>query len=302
MKGLVIQPFKSRNKKMSDNIYQEFGASENAIVSSGELSEHEKAMLEMDGAVRDGDDSIETTVQDEEYDEPEDEQEFEESDEDDSDEDETTEEVAIDKDESKNLDNASQELKDGAEGLQNMVEMAVKNGLPQESIQTIMSEYMDNQELSNESMKLLEEHGFTRKFVNNYIAGQNAIVERMAQSLVNFVGGPENWESITGYLQKNDTDTLDSLQEALDNNNIKQVKTILTLTKKTIDASKSSKFGAKQQRSITKSAKPQIQVNTNTVKGYANQQEMVKAMSDKRYANDAAYRSEVEQRVMRSNF
>lgn len=286
---------------MSDNIYQEFGGSSDAIVSSGELSEHEKAMLEMNAAVRDGDDSIEINSE-EEFDEPvEEEQEYEESESNETEE-ESDEELTTDKEEGKSLDNASKELKEGAEGLQSMVEMAVKNGLPQEAIQSIMGEYTEDQELSEESMKLLEEHGFSRKFVSNYIAGQQAIVERMAQSLVNFVGGPENWESITGYLQKNDTDTLDSLQEALDNNNIKQVKTILTLTQKTINANKSSKFGSKQQRSITKSAKPAIQVKNNSVQGYANQQEMVKAMSDKRYSTDSAYRSEVEQRVMRSNF
>ncbi|ELZ1905909.1 capsid assembly protein [Yersinia enterocolitica] len=278
---------------MSENIYQEFGGSADAITSDGSLTEHEKAMLEMDVLARDGDDAIELSEEDEftiEEEQSDDEQSSE------------TPEITINKEEATSLESASNDLKEGVDGLQSMIDVAVVNGLPQVTVQTIMQEYIDTQKLSEDSLKQLEEHGFSRKFVNNYIAGQQAMVERMAQGLVNFVGGSDNWEAITDYLEKNDTDTLDSLQEALDSNNIRQVKTILTLTQKTINSTKTAKFGTKSNRSVTKSAKPQIQTQTNTVKGFTSTQEMVDAMSDKRYARDPKYRSEVEAKVLRSNF
>ncbi|HDL8237479.1 capsid assembly protein [Yersinia enterocolitica] len=274
---------------MSENIYQEFGGSADAITSDGSLTEHEKAMLEMDVSARDGDDAIELSEEDESTIEEEQ-------------SDDETPEITINKEEATSLESASNDLKEGVDGLQSMIDVAVVNGLPQDTVQSIMQEYIDTQKLSEESLKQLEEHGFSRKFVNNYIAGQQAMVERMAQGLVNFVGGSDNWEAITDYLEKNDTDTLDSLQEALDSNNIRQVKTILTLTQKTINSTKTAKFGTKSNRSVTKSAKPQIQTQTNTVKGFTSTQEMVDAMSDKRYARDPKYRSEVEAKVLRSNF
>ncbi|HHL2528218.1 TPA: hypothetical protein ACQ317_004163 [Yersinia enterocolitica] len=278
---------------MSENIYQEFGGSADAITSDGSLTEHEKAMLEMDVSARDGDDAIELSGEDEftiEEEQSDDEQSSE------------TPEITTNKEEATSLESASNDLKEGVDGLQSMIDVAVINGLPQDTVQSIMQEYIDTQKLSEDSLKQLEEHGFSRKFVNNYIAGQQAMVERMAQGLVNFVGGSDNWEAITDYLEKNDTDTLDSLQEALDSNNIRQVKTILTLTQKTINSTKTEKFGTKSNRSITKSAKPQIQTQTNTVKGFTSTQEMVDAMSDKRYSRDPKYRSEVEAKVLRSNF
>lgn len=279
---------------MSENIYQEFGGSADAITSDGSLTEHEKAMLEMDVSARDGDDAIELSEEDEST--------IEEEQSDDEQSNDETPEITTNKEEATSLESASNDLKEGVDGLQSMIDVAVVNGLPQDTVQSIMQEYIDTQKLSEESLKQLEEHGFSRKFVNNYIAGQQAMVERMAQGLVNFVGGSDNWEAITDYLEKNDTDTLDSLQEALDSNNIRQVKTILTLTQKTINSNKTAKFGTKSNRSVTKSAKPQIQTQTNNVKGFTSTQEMVDAMSDKRYARDPKYRSEVEEKVLRSNF
>ncbi|MFV7520704.1 capsid assembly protein [Enterobacter quasiroggenkampii] len=280
----------------SNNIYLEFGGSSDAITSDGTLTEHEQAMLVMDVSARDGDDSIELST-----DEPEEEIQEEEETNDLNDEEEH--EVEAPKEASNTIDQANAEMKEGREGFESMVQIAVTNGMPQEAVDSIVNEYMEDEQLSEKSLKILEEHGFTRKFVQNYIAGQQAIVERMARGLVDFVGGADNWETIMTHLQKNDPDSLESLQVALDNNNIKMVKTVLTLTQKELNQAKESKYGKKAERSVSKSAKPQIQTQINTgPKGFSNSQEMVDAMKDKRYSTDPKYRAEVEQRVIRSNF
>ncbi|HID5228957.1 TPA: capsid assembly protein [Enterobacter roggenkampii] len=280
----------------SNNIYLEFGGSSDAITSDGTLTEHEQAMLEMDVSARDGDDSIELST-----DEPEEEIQEEEETNDLNDEEEH--EVEAPKEASNTIDQANAEMKEGREGFESMVQIAVTNGMPQEAVDSIVNEYMEDEQLSEKSLKILEEHGFTRKFVQNYIAGQQAIVERMARGLVDFVGGADNWETIMTHLQKNDPDSLESLQVALDNNNIKMVKTVLTLTQKELNQAKQSKYGKKAERSVSKSAKPQIQTHINTgPKGFSNSQEMVDAMKDKRYSTDPKFRAEVEQRVIRSNF
>lgn len=280
----------------SNNIYLEFGGSSDAITSDGTLTEHEQAMLEMDVSARDGDDSIELST-----DEPEEEIQEEEETNDLNDEEEH--EVEAPKEASNTIDQANTEMKEGREGFESMVQIAVTNGMPQEAVDRIVNEYMEDEQLSEKSLKILEEHGFTRKFVQNYIAGQQAIVERMARGLVDFVGGADNWETIMTHLQKNDPDSLESLQVALDNNNIKMVKTVLTLTQKELNQAKQSKYGKKAKRSVSKSAKPQIQTQINTgPKGFSNSQEMVDAMKDKRYSTDPKFRAEVEQRVIRSNF
>lgn len=282
----------------NSDVYAEFGATSESIISDGSLSEHDLAMLEMDVSVRDGDDSIELG-EDIDFDEVEsEEEEFEEE----VEEIDEVETPKTSKEVSELVDSNSREIQEGRDGLESMIESAVTNGMPREAVNSIISEYLEDSQLSEKSLATLEQYGFNRKFVANYIAGQQAMVDRMASSLVEYVGGVDNWNSIITHLESNDSDTLDALQDALDNNNIKTVKSILTLTNKAITTTKAQKFGNKSQRSVTKSARPQIQTKVDTVKGYANSQEMVEAMSDKRYSRDPKYRAEVEQRVMRSNF
>ncbi|MCE9891433.1 hypothetical protein LZ634_22470 [Kluyvera intermedia] len=270
-----------------------YGSSENAIISSGELTEHELAMLDLNAAIRIGDDSIEvndveeTEATDEPVEEDEEEQE------------ETNYSRSAAEEE---INAASAEHQEGREGLQSMIEVAVKNGLPQESIDSILNEYTEEETLSEKTLDLLEQHGFNRKFVNTFIKGQQAVVNQLAQSLVNYVGGVEQWEGIISHLESHDKATLDSLQDALDNNNIRTVKTILTLTQKTIKQDAVNKYGTKPERSVAKQSKPTITTGSRGVAGYADQKEMIAAMSDKRYQSDAKYRAEVEQRVMHSNF
>ncbi|EPN9191330.1 capsid assembly protein [Enterobacter roggenkampii] len=281
----------------SNNVYLEFGGSKDAITSDGTLSEHEQAMLEMDVTARDGDDAIELSTDEPVSDEV---QEVEEVEEETDDEEH---EVETPKEASETIEQANTEMKEGREGFESMVAIAVNNGMPQEAVDAIVNEYIEDEQLSEKSLKILEEHGFTRKFVQNYIAGQQAIVERMARGLVDFVGGADKWETIMTHLQKNDPQTLETLQTALDNNNIKMVKSVLTLTQKELNQAKQSKYGKKAERSVSKSAKPQVQTQLNTgPKGFSNSQEMVDAMKDKRYSTDPKYRAEVEQRVIRSNF
>ncbi|HGH5981076.1 TPA: hypothetical protein ACJI8J_004569 [Kluyvera georgiana] len=268
-----------------------FGNSDNAIISSGELTEHELAMLELDASIRIGDDSIEVN----DAEEPEEETVEEETG--------NTEEETFDRSDAEAAINAvSVEHQEGREGLQSMIDVAVKNGLPEESVTNILNEYMEEETLSEKTLDLLEEHGFNRKFVNTFIKGQQAVVNQLATSLVNFVGGVEQWDSIINHLEINDKSTLDSLQNALDSNNIGTVKTILSLTQKTIRQETVKKYGTKQERSVAKQSKPTITTGSKGVQGYADQKEMITAMSDKRYQTDAKYRAEVEQRVMRSNF
>ncbi|MEB6166067.1 hypothetical protein MXF49_10195 [Klebsiella pneumoniae] len=285
----------------NSDVYAEFGATSESIISDGSLSEHDLAMLEMDVSVRDGDDSIELG-EDIDFDEIEEEEEEEEETEEEVEEINEVETPKTSNEISELVDSNSREIQEGRDGLESMIESAVANGMPQEAVNSIIGEYLEDSQLSEKSLATLEQYGFNRKFVANYIAGQQAMVDRMANSLVEYVGGVDKWNTIISHLETNDSDTLDALQDALDNNNIKVVKSILSLTNKTITTSKSQKFGNKAQRSVTKSARPQIQTRVDTVKGYATSQEMVEAMSDKRYSRDPKYRAEVEQRVMRSNF
>ncbi|HDG1674902.1 TPA: hypothetical protein PFE07_004391, partial [Kluyvera cryocrescens] len=216
-----------------------YGSSENAIISSGELTEHELAMLDLNASIRIGDDSIEVNdvAETEATDEPE---------EDEEEQEETNYSRSAAEEE---INAASAEHQEGREGLQSMIEVAVKNGLPQESIDSILNEYTEEETLSEKTLDLLEQHGFNRKFVNTFIKGQQAVVNQLAQSLVNYVGGVEQWDGIISHLELHDKTTLDSLQDALDSNNIRTVKTILTLTQKTIKQDAVNKYGSKPERS-----------------------------------------------------
>lgn len=115
---------------MSENIYQEFGGSADAITSDGSLTEHEKAMLEMDVSARDGDDAIELSEEDEST--------IEEEQSDDEQSNDETPEITINKEEATSLESASNDLKEGVDGLQSMIDVAVVNGLPHKILSNLL--------------------------------------------------------------------------------------------------------------------------------------------------------------------
>lgn len=315
------------------DVYAQFGVN-NSVVTSGSVSEHEQNMLSLNVAARDGDDAIELAevepvdpTSDDPYAGLTDK--FA-SEEDDNGymqirvgQDTITSEDELAQESDENADNveeseadsgkeavefealgetpedltkAATSLNSHEQGFQSMVEKAVADGLPAESIQRMYDEYKAGG-LSEESYAELAKVNFTREFIDSYIQGQEALIDQYASSMVEYVGGNEKFAALMQHLQATDMTAFNSLDEALETRNIDLAKSLLNLAGQSYNL----KFGKAAKRSVTKRA-VQTKVTAPKVQGFTSQAEMIKAMSDKRYRDDAAYRHEVEQKVAYSRF
>lgn len=315
------------------DVYAQFGVN-NSVVTSGSVSEHEQNMLSLNVAARDGDDAIELAevepvdpTSDDPYAGLTDK--FA-SEEDDNGymqirvgQDTITSEDELAQEGDENVDNVEESAADSGkeavefealgetpedltkaatslnsheQGFQSMVEKAVADGLPAESIQRMYDEYKEGG-LSEESYAELAKVNFTREFIDSYIQGQEALIDQYASSMVEYVGGNEKFAALMQHLQATDMTAFNSLDEALETRNIDLAKSLLNLAGQSYNL----KFGKAAKRSVTKRA-VQTKVTAPKVQGFTSQAEMIKAMSDKRYRDDAAYRHEVEQKVAYSRF
>lgn len=283
----------------------------NAVVS-GELTEHEQEMIAAPVAVRDGDDfiSIEMPSEEPEFeqegsqleDEPEveqhEEQEGESEGESESEEGEGESELELPDVDPKDITEAGAALTEAQEGQKALMEQAVKNGLDAALIPAMEAEFEEHGKLSEGSYEALAAAGYSRQFVDSYIKGQQAIVNKFVESVVEYAGSREVFAKIQEAMAENQSLGA-AFNAAIERNDIVTIKALIDSGKVTLR----SKFGVKPKRDLTVSAKPAAQKPAaQKVEPFANRQEMVKAMSDKRYSRDVAYRAQVEARVIASSF
>lgn len=309
---------------MSDSqasVYASFGVN-SAVLSGENIEEHRQSMLAADVDVRDGDDRIElvqhedagVTVKDlvddpyatEERttitipDGPEELTDGDDGDDQGDDQGDADEPTDGDLGEPlgdvpDELAKSSQQIAEYADGLEQMKLQAIENGLTPEMAAKIEAEYEENSELSAESLKALEDAGFKPSFVKSFLQGQESMATQYVNQIVEYAGGKAQWDVLIGHLQSNSPETVDMLEQAIQRQDINAVRATINLAK----ASHKSKFGAKPARNVTNkapavAARPAAQPKAE---GFKSSDEMVKAMSDRRYATDPAYRAQVIAKV-----
>lgn len=274
----------------SSDVYADFGVN-GAVMSSNNITEHESNMMALPTSVRDGDDEINTSdkgeLEEEQGEEQEEEEGSEEGNEDGSDDFTPLGEPDA------ALIKSSQEIDEYAEGFQQLRAQAVKAGLTEDQAASIEAEYETDKGLSEESFKALEAVGYSRGFVRSFIAGQEAVASKYVAQIQAFAGGPEKFSQIITHLKANSPDAVVALEEAMGRQDLAAVKTLINLGM----ASRSKKFGKTPERTTTRRASATKPGNQETPKGFSNQREMISAMSDPRYQNDAEYRRSVEVKV-----
>ena len=291
---------------MSD-IYAEFGVN-GAVMSSNNITEHEQNMLALPTSVRDGDESIETidqetevelgTEQDQETDVEVTDNEAGDGENDAAEEGSETEFTPLGEPDAE-LVESSRQIDEYAEGFAQMREQAIKAGLDPSVADAIEAEYERDNQLSEASLKALEAVGYSRGFVRSFINGQEALANTYVSQIQAYAGGPEKFQAILSHLNATSKDAVASLEKAIESQDLHAIKTIINLGM----ASHTKKFGKTPQRSVTKRAPASpAAARKSTVEGFASQREMIAAMSDKRYQDDASYRAQVEARVGASSW
>lgn len=292
---------------MSQSVYAEFGVSPNAITGSVEdLNEHQKSMLEQDVAVRDGDDAItfkqleaeneEATEEDENVDEAEGDDT--EGNDDESDTEGDDQEFVELGETPKELTESVTALNENEAAFDDMVSAAVEAGkVTSDDITAIKAEYASKGELSEASYAKLAEAGYTKRFVDSFVRGQEALAEQYAAGVVRYAGGAEQFNRILSHLEANDKSTKEALESAIIRKDLATAKAILNLAGRNLGKTR----GVSPQRTLTTQGKPAVSAPKVQTEGFSSKADMVKAMSDPRYLRDAKYTMEVRAKVAASS-
>lgn len=282
-----------------------------AVISSDEISDHDYEMAQKSVAVRDGDASIEIGFADDnETHIQEDDGRVEiklntetgevEGESDDG-------EVVQHEDLPEFDDNASPAqmtetasmLQQAEAGQADVLSKALEGGCTQEQLDAMRDHYEQHESLTDEHYAALEAAGLSKAYVNSFMAGQIAVGEKFANSVLDYVGGKANFEKLAKFMGENHGDMADAFNAALERYDVTTIKALLDNGKTLMRAH----YGSRPARSLTNAAKPAATAKAApAVEGFKSRQEMVAAMSDKRYERDAAYRREVELKVFHSQF
>ena len=152
-------------------------------------------------------------------------------------------------------------------------------------------EYNELGELSEEAYEVLEEAGFPRSLVDNYIQGQEALNSVNTEAMYDVVGGESNYEQMTAWASENmsegDIDAFNASIETGDPD-------LMRFAIQGLEARYRSEVGNEPQL---------IQGDNAPVSGgkFDSAAELTAAMRDPRYAKDSAYRNAVAQKLARSS-
>lgn len=300
------------NESAAD-VYASFGVN-SAVVTSGNQEEHVQNMLELDVAARDGDDAIEINKSDDIYDTKDPFSDGKDDDgtrnslristdgeEDAAQEDEGSseenEEFTPLGDAPEEVTNLTTQLDSHEQGFQEMINQASERGLPADAIAQVQTEYAEDGELSEGSYKALSEAGYSKAFVDSYIAGQVALVNSYVAGIKEYAGGDAKFQDLFTHLETSNPDAAESLVAAIESRDMGTIKAIINLA----GQSRIKAYGKPAARSLTTKGTQAAPV-ARKVAGFESPDEMMKAMSDPRYRTNAKFRSEVEQKVYNSNF
>ena len=156
-------------------------------------------------------------------------------------------------------------------------------------------EYMASGDLSEESYKELEKAGITKKHVEAYLRGNEALMNQTVTDITSMAGGMESYQAMTAWAARNmPKEDVDAYNEAMNSGNIPLIKMAVS--------------GLVARYQASEGAEPVLlggrapAARSGGVAGYASKEEMVAAMRDPRYGKDSAYTREVERKTGASTF
>lgn len=152
-------------------------------------------------------------------------------------------------------------------------------------------EYENDGQLSNESLQALEKAGYPKPIVDAYIAGLEAKAEKFTNSVKAFAGGDKGWEELATFIKSQGEATTKAFNDVLNSGNLGAIK----LAVEGLQAQKVAKYGTTNKTLLGSNG------NMPSNVGYETQEEVVKAMSDKRYGKDANYTRTVQMKLSKTN-
>jgi len=157
--------------------------------------------------------------------------------------------------------------------------------------EVMSQEYFDNDGLSDATYDKLEAGGIPREIVDQYIAGQKASGEATRTELLETVGGEEQYSEMTNWAADAFSDgEIDAFNDAINQGNSNMARMAIAGLKARYEAAN----GSEPSRTIS-GAEPK------DGSAYRSVAELMEDMSNPKYHNDDAFRSDVERKLARSD-
>jgi hypothetical protein len=176
-----------------------------------------------------------------------------------------------------------------SDGKLEIAEQAVADaGLDMSSLQ---KEYSEKGELDDKSYEALEKVGISKQYVDNYIAGQEAIANQQAVEIKETVGGDEAYQEMVDWASKNMTEgEKQAYNKAVNSGDMDTVKLAVNALKGQFE-----RANGVEPKLVTGKAQPTAE------QGFESWAQVTEAMSNPRYAKDIAYQNEVKNKLANSN-
>lgn len=170
-----------------------------------------------------------------------------------------------------------------------VAENAVKDaGL---NMDTLQQEYSEKGELDAKSYEALEKVGITKQYVDNYIAGQQALAEQVASEIKGTVGGDEAYNDMVEWASSNMTEgEKQAYNKAVNSPDKETVKLAVNALKAQYE-----RANGVEPKLVEGRATPSVE------QGFKSWAQVTEAMADPRYAKDMAYQDEVKTKLANSN-
>lgn len=150
----------------------------------------------------------------------------------------------------------------------------------------LQDEYDKTGTLSEESYKALEKAGYNKQLVDAIISGWQAQTDSFYDGVIESAGGQEEYNKITTFVSNQSQAAVDAFNNIVANADLNTIKAYLQGVK----AQMIAKYGTNNPTLTGGGAAKKVQ-------GFSDQNEMIQAMSDKRYGRDAKYTKEVEKKL-----
>ena len=158
-------------------------------------------------------------------------------------------------------------------------------------ISSLQQEYSEKGELDAKSYEALEKVGITKQYVDNYIAGQEAIANQQATEIKQTVGGEETYQEMVDWASKNMTEgEKQAYNKAVNSGDMDTVKLAVNALKGQYE-----RANGVEPNLVEGKAQPSQE------QGFQSWAQVTEAMADPRYAKDMAYQNEVKNKLANSN-
>ena len=158
-----------------------------------------------------------------------------------------------------------------------------------------IKEYEESGNISSRTLANLVNAGYPKEVIESFIEGRHAIEERFTKAVYDTAGGEQEYFKMTQWAANNlPQSTLKAFNKALDSNDLDLISMMV--------AGLQSKMNATRGTSNPTLLGSTQGVGGGEPKGFASKQDMIKAMSDPRYARDPAYTRSVERKMLYTVF